>query len=184
MPESLREQFEEALKGRAWQRGVIDTKSLIFSEAVRKACEYNSCGNYNRCWTCPPGIGSLEETGKKILAWKKAFVFTTKFDLEDSFDFEGMGKAKELHDELTREIQEKFGKEYPIYGAGGCKYCSRESGADCAYPEPCRFPEKALYSIEAMGINVMDLSKAAGVNYINGQNTVTFFSMILFDDKA
>jgi predicted metal-binding protein len=170
-------EFAEALKGRAFQTGIMDTSALIFSGAVRKACEDNSCGNYNKCWTCPPGIGPLEETSKKVLAWKKAFIFTTKSDLEDSFDFEGMTRAAQLHGELVREIQDRFGKDNPVYGAGGCKYCE-----SCAYPEPCRFPEKAMYSIEAAGINVMDLSKSAGVNYINGENTVTYFSMILFNE--
>jgi predicted metal-binding protein len=168
-------QFEEALRGRAHETAVMDTASLVFSEAVRRACEDNSCGNYNKCWTCPPAIGSLEDMAKKIRAYEKAFVFTTKGDLEDSFDIEGMGRAKEVHDQLTGELIERFGGEYPVYGAGGCRYCGT-----CAYPEPCRFPKRALYSIEAAGINVMDLSKSAGINYINGQNTVTYFSMILF----
>jgi predicted metal-binding protein len=173
--EVLTGQFEEALQGRAHETAALATAVLIFSEAVRKACEYNSCGNYNKCWTCPPGIGSLEETSGKILAYQNAFIFTTKGDLEDSFDIEGMNRAKEVHDQLTGEMRDRFGGEYPVYGAGGCHYCET-----CAYPEPCRFPKKALYSIEAAGINVMDLSKAAGINYINGQNTVTYFSMILF----
>ena len=62
-------------------------------------------------------------------------------------------------------------------GAGGCGVCE-----SCAKKtnEPCRFPEKAMPSLEAYGINVSELAKASGMNYINGQNTVTYFGAVLF----
>jgi predicted metal-binding protein len=117
----------------------------------------------------------MDEQKKKIQAHKKAFVFTTKYELEDSFDYEGMVKAKEIHNGLTREIFEKFGEDHPVYGAGGCKLCP-----ECACPEPCRHPGKTFSSIEAAGINVTELSLAAKVKYNNGPNTITYFSMILY----
>jgi predicted metal-binding protein len=172
----MKKQFEEALGDRAWEHAVTETKALNFSPELLKACEVNICGNYNRNWACPPAIGSLEEQKKKILAWKYAFVFTTRYQLEDSFDYEGMTRAKELHDELTRDMHNLFGGDHPVYGAGGCKLCR-----PCLYPEPCRFPGKMYPSIEAAGINVTDLSLSAGIKYNNGANTVTFFSMILFN---
>ena len=48
---------------------------------------------------------------------------------------------------------------------------------------PCRFPEKAIPSLEAYGINVSRLASAAEMKYINGQNTVTYFGMVLFEEK-
>jgi predicted metal-binding protein len=88
-----------------------------------------------------------------------------------------MMKAKEIHDNLTAEIHEKFGRTNPVFGAGGCKICKT-----CAYPNPCRFPERIFFSVEAAGINVTELSRTAGVKYNNGPNTVTYFSMILFNE--
>jgi predicted metal-binding protein len=176
MPEIFSRKIEEALNGRAHETAVMDTAALAFVPALRKACEDNICGNYDKCWTCPPAVGSMDEMAAKIRSYERAFVFTTKLDLEDSFDFEGMVKAKEIHDRLTREIHDRFGKEHPVYGAGGCTFCEK-----CAYPEPCRFKEKAFPSIEAAGINVTDLSRSAGVTYNNGPNTVTYFSMVLFN---
>jgi predicted metal-binding protein len=111
-----------------------------------------------------------------IAAFQRAFVFTTKYDLEDSFDYEGMMKAGEIHNSLTAGMKEEFGETNPVFGAGGCKICK-----PCAYPEPCPFPRRAVSSIEAAGINVTELSRAAGIKYNNGPNTVTFFSMILFN---
>ena len=155
--------------------GVVSTGELTFSEELLKSCEANTCGNYNHSWSCPPAVGTMEAQKRRIRAFANAFVFTTKAGLEDSFDIEGMGRAKEIHDGLTREIHGRFGAVNPVYGAGGCPVCKR-----CAYPDPCRFPGKMYSAIEAAGINVTELSNAAGVKYNNGPNTVTYFSMVLF----
>jgi len=166
--------FEQAVQGRAFEYAVIPTAAINFSPALLKACESNVCGKYNRCWTCPPAVGSLE-LRQKITSFPSALVFTTMGALDDSFDYEGMMRAKERHDRLTAEIHGRFGAANPVFGAGGCTIC-----ADCAYPQPCRFPDKTYPSIEAAGINVTELSRAAGLRYHNGPNTVTYFSMVLF----
>jgi len=161
--------------------GEFPASALIFSPELLESCATNVCGNYNSSWTCPPAAEPLEEQQKKILAYKNAFVFTTKHDLEDSFDFEGMTLGRELHTLLTLEFWNNLGKAYPIYGAGSCPSCRDETGKSCcAFPNPCPFPEKRIGSIEAAGINVTELSKAAGIKYNNGPNTVTYFSMTLW----
>jgi predicted metal-binding protein len=171
----MREVFEQAVNGRAFEYAVVPTATITFSPELLKACESNVCGKYNQCWTCPPAIGPMEQQQQKITAFPSAFVFTTTAALEDSFDYEGMMRAKDTHDRLTAELHERFGKTNPVFGAGGCTLCK-----PCAYPEPCRFPDKTYSSIEAAGINVTELSRAAGLRYHNGENTVTYFSMILF----
>jgi predicted metal-binding protein len=168
--------IRDALAGRACETGLIETSALVFAPELYKACEANVCGSYNRRWTCPPAVGTLEEQREKILRWKYALVFTTKFDLEDSFDVEGMEKAHRIHNSLTADMREQFISN-PVYGAGGCKVCEA-----CSYPEPCRFPGRAISAVEAAGINVTCLSRAAGIKYNNGPDTVTYFSMILFND--
>ena len=173
----MKEILEKALEGRVFEYAVIPTGSLNFSAEVRKACERNLCGNYNKCWTCPPAIGPIEKQKEKIMAFSHAFVFTTKADLEDSFDYEGMMAAKNNHDRITDEMHERFGKTNPVFGAGGCKRC-----AICTYPEPCRFPDKIYPSVEGAGINVTELSRLGGIHYNNGENTVTYFSMVLFNE--
>jgi predicted metal-binding protein len=173
----MKEILTQAVQGRAFEYGVISTADINFYPELLKSCESNVCGKYNKSWTCPPAIGPLEKQREKITAYSQALVFTTKADLEDSFDYEGMMEAKGCHDKLTLEMHERFGKANPVFGAGGCSLCT-----PCAYPEPCRFPEKIYSSIEAAGINVTELSKAGGVKYNNGENTITYFSMILFND--
>jgi predicted metal-binding protein len=168
--------FVSALDNRAGEWAVIPTTAISFSPDIVRACEMNICGSYNKCWTCPPAIGSPEDQQKKILAYSSAFIFTTTAPLEDSFDYEGMARAKDYHDRLTAEMREKCGAA--VYGAGACTVCE-----SCAWPEPCRFPDKAYPSIEAAGIDVTELSRAGNIRYNNGTNTVTYFSMILFDQK-
>jgi predicted metal-binding protein len=165
-----------ALAGRAHEIGLMETSALVFSPELYNTCATNTCGNYNKCWTCPPAVGTLEDQREKILGWKHALIFTTKFDLEDSFDVEGMHEGHDVHNRLTSEMRAQF-SGYPVYGAGGCKVCET-----CAYPEPCHFPDRAVSAVEAAGINVTDLSRAAHLKYNNGPNTVTYFSMILFND--
>ena len=167
--------FDPALNGFEIEYAVIPVGAIIFSSEIRGACEINLCGNYNKCWTCPPAVGSVEEHKERITSFSSALVFTTKHDLEDSFGYEGMTKGRDSHNRLTAEVHERFGKTNPVYGAGGCAVCET-----CAFPDICRFPLKAFPSIEAAGINITELGNAANLRYNNGENTVTYFSMILF----
>ena len=148
------------------------TSKIIFSHKFLDYCKANTCGNYNKSWTCPPACKSLEEQKNIILTYDKLFVFTTKHNLEDSFDYDGMTKGQNLHTLITAQLKEKL-PETLVYGAGKCPVCST-----CSFPSPCPFPEKMIGSIEAAGIDVTELSKAAGINYNNGPDTVTFFSVI------
>lgn len=157
----------------------IDPKTVPFSADVRQMCADNRCGKYGSCWTCPPGCGDWEMLRDKYQAYKEAFVFTTCHELEDSFDFEGMQEAGAAHKRLDDLIADKLGAfvgQYIHLGAGACGICTT-----CTYPDaPCRFPEKARQSMEACGINVVNLSRECGIKYINGADTVTYFSMLLF----
>jgi predicted metal-binding protein len=173
----MKERIEDILAGKAHEQAVIPVSALVFDPGLFQYCASNACGQYNKSWTCPPVSGTLEEHREKILSYKNAFVFTTKYDLEDSFDYEGMTAGRETHTALTVAVRDKLTKAALVYGAGSCPYCD-----SCAFPEPCSFPEKKICAIEAAGINVTDLSRSAGVRYNNGPNTVTYFSMILYNE--
>ena len=164
-----------------WEYKVIDTAVIPFSPAVREACERNTCGRYGKSWMCPPGVGEMEEWERRIRSFPRAAVFTCKYDLEDSFDFEGMQegqrRAKEVFTSVADELY-RSGERFLLLGSGGCDLCE-----SCAYPAPCRFPDRAAPSVEACGVNVMQLAKQIGVRYNNGPNTVTYFSLILFEGE-
>ena len=39
-----------------------------------------------------------------------------------------------------------------------------------------------MASLEAYGVNVSELASASGMKYINGQNTVTYFGAVFFQE--
>ncbi|MBS6196320.1 MAG: DUF2284 domain-containing protein [Clostridiales bacterium] len=159
--------------------GFVKTEDLVVSKGVRKLCEDNVCGCYGKTWACPPGVGALEECEKKMKAYENVFVFTTKHELEDSFDWEGMISGKQEHEKMEPAVVELFREHFEhmmVLSTEGCARCE-----NCTYPEePCRFPDKLHPSIESYGVEVNRLAKTAGIHYINGKDTVTYFSCIFF----
>ncbi|MDD6203723.1 MAG: DUF2284 domain-containing protein [Firmicutes bacterium] len=154
-------------------------ETITFCQEVRDACKANMCGMYGRCWTCPPGVGSWQELRDHYLGYSHAFVFTTRHELEDSFDFEGMQKGREDHTGTERAIEAELLRQdeaFEICGAEGCTLCKQ-----CSYPDaPCRHPDRIHLSMEATGMNVVKLAADVGIHYINGANTVTFFSVVFW----
>ncbi|MBQ3709057.1 MAG: DUF2284 domain-containing protein [Clostridia bacterium] len=171
-----------ALDAGAFRAGVISTDEVRTDAGFRKMCEQNLCGNYGRSWMCPPDAGPIEELMAEVRTYSFILVYQTVGELEDSYDFEGMMEAGARHNQVVNRVRNAM-KAEPLskvlhLGAGGCRMCevcAKKTG------EPCRHPELAMSSLETYGINVSELAKAAGMKYINGQNTVTYFGAALFD---
>jgi predicted metal-binding protein len=108
-------------------------------------------------------------------------VFTGMFLLEDSFDYEGMMRGMVDFKQIARDLEsavKPYLKYYLVLSNEGCSICKT-----CTYPNsPCRFPEKLHHSIEGYGILVSELAQCAGINYNNGEDTVTYFGALLFND--
>ena len=170
-----------ALSLGAFRAAVIPVSDVETDASFRDMCASNVCGNYGRNWMCPPDAGDIHDLMAELRTYSYALVYQTVSELEDSFDFEGMVEAKRRTYPLAQSMREIFKncgiKKVLHLGAGGCgvcKSCAKQTG------EPCRFPEKAMPSLEAYGFNVSALAKSAGMKYINGQNTVTYFGAVLF----
>lgn len=162
-----------------YQHGVIKTTEIVFSNEVRKMCEDNVCRRYGKTWACPPAVGTVEECKNRCLKYDSALVFNARYELEDSFDFEGMTDGlksfKSVSDRLGEYVSERL-EDFLLLSNEGCLRCS-----ECTYPDkPCRFPNKLYPSIEGFGIFVNLIAQSANVNYINGSNTVTYFGALLF----
>ncbi len=161
----------------------IKVENIPFDRNFRSMCERNACGNYGKSWMCPPDVGDIDMLISRAKGYDTAVVYQTVGLLEDSYDFEGMMEAGQRMNELTQKIRNTFCDELPdalFLGAGGCRVCPV-----CAKRtnEPCRFPQKALASLETYGVHVSRLAELCGMNYINGQNTVTYFGAILLHDE-
>lgn len=127
----------------------------------------------------PPAVGTLAECRERIGRYENMLLFSSKYDLEDSFDFEGMHaslhKFKQTVASFRSDIQ-KLLPRYLLLSNEGCGQCET-----CTYPHaPCRFPEQLCHSLEGYGFLVSELAKSAGMHYHNGANTVTYFGALLF----
>lgn len=164
----------------AARAAVIDAKEIRLDRSFREICRTNACGSYGACWTCPPDAGDIDDLMKTVRSFEKAIVYQTVTPLEDSYDFEGMMDAAHRHAMLACRLTELFSglafSRTMHLGAGGCHLCpvcAKRTG------EPCRHPEQALPALEACGIDVSALAASSGMQYINGQNTVTYFGALL-----
>lgn len=107
----------------AYKAGVVDLQDVRFDRAFRAMCETNACGNYGKCWMCPPDAGDIDALMNEAQSYQKALVYQTVGTLEDSYDFEGMMEAARLHNELSRALAKwfatlPFAKKLHL-GAGG-----------------------------------------------------------------
>jgi len=156
----------------------IPVSKLKLQPELRQYCELNHCGLYKRNYTCPPYVGEIDTLIAKLRNFQRGIIWQNVYPLEDSFDFEGMDEAKNKHRAMTLEIarwvyEELGNSQALVLSAGGCTACPA-CGIQTA--EPCRFPEQALVSLEAYGVNVSQISEVSSMRYINGANTVTYFS--------
>lgn len=169
-----------ALENGATKAALLAACEIPFNAELRAYCEANACGTYGKNYGCPPYAGTPEEVMARAKEYENALVFQTVSELEDSFDFEGMMEAGARHKALTAELYEKVRamqvKCLPL-SAGACSVCEK---CACLEHAPCRFPDRAISSLEAYCVNVSLLAGKCGMRYTNGENTVTYFSAILF----
>lgn len=161
----------------------IQVRDMVFDRMFRDMCAANSCGNYGKCYMCPPDVGGIDEMMDEAREYDRGVLYQTISPLEDSFDIEGINEAGRRHSALSQRISERLGGKKGVLhvSSGGCRVCEV-----CAKREdkPCTFPDQAIASLEAYGVNVYEASKTAGMKYINGANTVTFFGMVFIRDEA
>lgn len=174
------EMIDIALDAGALKATVIDASSIVLSSTFRDICKSNGCGMYGRCWMCPPDIGDIEALMAEVRKYKYGLLYQTISDIEDSFDIEGMQEAGKRHVMLSQRLEAflmlQLDKHLHL-SCGGCRVCERCAKMDGL---PCRDPERAMSSMEAYGIDVYNTCKPTDLKYINGQNTVTYFGIVLF----
>lgn len=153
----------------------LDPATIELKEEVRQMCA--ACGRYGKCWSCPPGCGTLEECRAKVARYRKGILVQTVGELEDEFDGEAMMETEALHKAHFRDLRQMLtGENILALGAGCCTVCKT-----CTYPdEECRFPEKRISSMEAYGMVVTEVCRANGMVYNHGKNTIAYTSCILF----
>jgi len=160
--------------------GELDVKTIELLPEVRNACETGRCPAYNKNWSCPPALGTLEECDKMIKAYKRGAILQTTGEIEDDYDFEGMMDVQDRHRENFYAFAKKMKELYPdmmFIGDGHCTLCE-----ECTYPEAeCRFPNLRIASMEAMGMYVNKVCKDNNMQYYYGPGTFKYIGCVLID---
>jgi predicted metal-binding protein len=173
--------IEQVEKSGIFQYGLTKPSEINYREEIQEICRGNSCRQYGKTWACPPAVGTVEDCRNRCVQYTTILVFTGKFMIEDSYDFDGMMRAMLEFKQIARNLDlalKPYLKKYLVLSNESCSICN-----SCTYPDgPCRFPEQLHHSIEGYGILVSELAKQAGVNYNNGDNSITYFGALLFNE--
>ena len=156
----------------------MDVNTLQPRQDVRDMCTADKCGAYGKNWTCPPYCGTLDECTKKIQQYSRGILLQTVGITEKTIDTKAYRRTESQHLEQFHLLCEELRKVYPhalCLGSGGCRICGK-----CAFPESCRFPEKACSSMEGYGLFVTQVCRDNGCEYYYGEKTITYTACILF----
>ena len=157
---------------------LLDPQHLTAREDVREMCAADKCGAYGKNWTCPPAVGTLERCQQKMRQYSRGILLQTVGHMSKTVDSRCYRETERRHLQNFHAFAEAVRKQHPdalCLGAGGCRVCGQ-----CAYPESCRFPEKAVSSMEGYGLFVTQVCWDAGVPYYYGERTVTYTACVLY----
>ena len=169
--------MEQALALGFAYAGPLDPATLIPREDVREMCRGDACRAYGRNWTCPPHCGTLAECGKRMAAFPRGILVQTVGTTEKQIDTRAWRRIEEEHLARFYRLCAFVRQRHPdalCLGTGGCRVCRQ-----CAWPEPCRYPELALPSMEGYGLFVTQVCRDNGAEYHHGEKTVTYTACIL-----
>jgi predicted metal-binding protein len=169
---------QEALDTGFSQAGELNVSALVFMPEIRQMCNANRCHQYGKNWRCPPGCGSIEEAAEYAAKYSYGILVQTIGNMEDDFDYETIEATSDKHTKnffaLVEKLKARYGDILPM-GAGACMLCKT-----CTYPDaPCRFPDKAISSMEAYGLWVSKVCELSGLPYYYGNQTIAFTSCYL-----
>lgn len=156
---------------------LFDPGTLRAREDVRAMCAADKCGAYNKNWTCPPVCGTLAECQEKMRGYKTGILLQSVGHMTKAVDSRCYRETERRHMQNFYAFAEEIRKQHQnalCLGAGGCRICQQ-----CAYPDACRFPEKAMSSMEGYGLFVTEVCREAGVPYHYGERTITYTACVL-----
>lgn len=181
----MKDILTDFLNEHAFTFAFFDPKDIIFRLEYREKCAMNVCGHYQTSWSCPPAIESAELMIRRLQSYPEGLVFSKVYPLEDPYDYPSMEKALQDIMKQTLMLQERLVHEhlrgqYEILASGSCMICAK-----CTYPDqPCRFPDKMLISMQALGLDVADLANKVQMTYYQGPKTITYFVTVFFHPEG
>jgi len=159
----------------------IDPGMLVPEERIRQYCEENKCGSYGRNYTCPPKVGSLSEIKERLKDYSHGYLFQYSREMDLKKDWKKLIQSKDDFHNMILKIEDymkKAGKDN-VWGliGGNCGLCET-----CAIQKdkPCRHPDKARASLEAIGIDVIGLCNTLGLDGNFHKDRITWTGCILY----
>ena len=156
----------------------MDPAKLKVETWVRDTCAEDKCHAYNHNWTCPPACGTLEECAAEMEGYEHGLLLQCVGKTEKRIDTATYMKTGQRLMSALTEFADRLKAEYPdalVLGAGACTICK-----ECAYPEPCRFPDKAISSMESYGLFVTRVCKDNDAKYYYGPGTIAYTGCVLY----
>lgn len=158
----------------------IDPKGLVFSSRIRWICE-NECPMYGKSWACPPAVGDVPHCQETCLAYEKCLLIGTITEVADVMNIEGTLATRGDHEAITNHVRGFFreqGVEPYILSTEACAHCERCAVLDY---QPCRYPERMHPCLESHGINIIPTLEEKGLEFIYGENIVTWYSLFFYN---
>ena len=158
-----------------------DPRNIEFSERIRWICQHE-CPRYGTSWACPPGVGEVSACKAKCQSYRNCLVVGTITETENIGDIEASLATRPEHEKLTNQIRDLFreqGVEPYILSTEACAVCER-----CAILDglPCRMPGRMHPCVESHGINLIPTLEANGLDFQYGDNMVTWYSLLFFNE--
>ena len=159
----------------------IDPAKLEFSDRIRWICQHE-CPMYGKTWACPPAVGSVEACQRKCGSYVNCLLISTIVEVADISDINATLATRGDHEAVTNQVRDLLrqqGVEPYVLSTEACAECEH-----CAYldGEPCRFPDRMHPCVESHGINVLALLDEMGLAFQYGENVVTWFSLLFFNE--
>ena len=159
----------------------FDPALLVPEERIRAYCIENRCGSYNSNHMCPPRVGSLEDMEAVLGQFTKGVLLQYSRRMEVANDREGVIQTKMDFHRLVLRLERRLNRRgvTGLWGliGGNCELCRT-----CAAVEgkPCRHPEKARTSLEAIGVDVVGLLGKLGLDGGFHPDRITWTGCVLF----
>ncbi|MCG6879103.1 MAG: DUF2284 domain-containing protein [Deltaproteobacteria bacterium] len=153
------------------------------AEWVHLKCRYG-CSRYNTNWCCPPATPSPERTKTILSEYKRALLLVGSKSCVDFYRDNSRKRINQVRcwkGTLSLErmlFLEGYYKAFSLVGEC-CALCK-----ECAYPEPCRFPQEKRPSVESFSIDVIGTLKNLGTTSkvaTRTTETFTYYGIILLE---
>jgi predicted metal-binding protein len=158
---------------------------MIPQENMRTFCIENKCGNYDNNYMCPPHIGTITDMKHRLEKYIHGILLqdTVKIADKDDHDYVRHTKLDFHHKVLQIEefLKNKGTGELWSMIAGSCSLCDN---CQAIVKQPCTYPDKARMSMEAAGINVLDVLAQLGLDNKFYEDKVNWTGCILCADSS